>query len=217
MPRLTITRGASTGQSFELTKEELLVGSGIRNDIVLQDLDVSPRHCRFVRSQGIYHLYDLGSRRGTFVGGKLVLNEGVALTQPVVIELGESVALEYQPTEQVDCLSTDKLKPLMPCYLVIRRRADIVPRVYPLETDRVTIGRELSNDIVLPEPKVSRYHLRLERVPRSYILHDLKTSNGTSINYHRINLPTLLQPGDYITIADAVEMWFTNDLDAFKL
>jgi pSer/pThr/pTyr-binding forkhead associated (FHA) protein len=216
MPTLKVTRGASTGQLFELTQDELLVGSGIRNDIVLKDLDVSPRHCRLVRVDGIYRLYDLGSKRGTFVSGKLVLNDGIALTQPVVIELGESVAMDYQPDDN-ERVSTDKLKQHSPFYLVIRRRADIIPRVYPLEGDQVTIGRELSNDIILPEPKVSRYHIRLERVPRGFILHDLKTSNGTFINRHRINLPTLLQPGDYIAIADAVEMWFTDDLDAFKV
>jgi pSer/pThr/pTyr-binding forkhead associated (FHA) protein len=215
MPTLKVTRGASTGQLFELTQDELLVGSGIRNDIVLKDLDVSPRHCRLVRTDGIYRLYDLGSKRGTFVSGKLVLNDGIALIQPVVIELGESVAMDYQP-DAAERISTDKLKQNSPFYLVIRRRADIIPRVYPLEGDQVTIGRELSNDIILPEPKVSRYHIRLERVRRGYILHDLKTSNGTFINRHRINLPTLLQPGDYIAIADAVEMWFTDDLDAFK-
>ncbi len=215
MPTLKVTRGASTGQLFELTQDELLVGSGIRNDIVLKDLDVSPRHCRLVRTNGVYHLYDLGSKRGTFVSGKLVLNDGIALTQPVVIELGESVAMDYQLDDN-ERISTDKLKQKTTFYLVIRRRADIIPRVYPLEDDQVAIGRELSNDIILPEPKVSRYHIRLERVSRGFILHDLKTSNGTFINRHRVNLPTLLQPGDYIAIADAVEMWFTDDLDAFK-
>ncbi len=217
MPTLKVTRGASAGQLYKLTQDELLVGSGIRNDIVLKDLDVSPRHCRLVRSNGVYHLYDLGSKRGTFVSGKLVLSDGIPLVQPVVIELGESVALDYQPDDDAERIPTDKLKQPAMSYLIIRRRADIIPRVYPLEGDQITIGRELSNDIILPEPKVSRYHIRLERVARGFILHDLKTSNGTYINRHRINLPTLLQPGDYIAIADAVEMWFTDDLDAFKV
>lgn len=215
MPTLKVTRGTHVGQVYRLTQDETFVGSGIRNDIVLRDADVSPRHCRFVRHEGVYWVYDLGSKRGTFVGGKLVLDDGVALRQSVVIELGEAVALDYQP-DAPERITTDRLKSSAPHYLVIRRRADIVPRVYPLEAAQITVGRELSNDIILPEPKVSRHHLRLERVSRGYVLHDLKTSNGTFINRHRVALPTLLQPGDYITIADAVEMWYTDDLDAFK-
>lgn len=217
MPTLKVTRGLHVGQVYQLTQDELSVGSGIRNDIVLKDLDVSPRHCRFVREDGHYRLYDLSSKRGTFVNGKLVLSDGMMLTQPVVIELGESVTLDYQPKAPSDRVTTDTLKASPPQhYLVIRRSADILPRVYPLEADQVTLGRELSNDIVLPEPKVSRHHLRFERVSRGYVLHDLKTSNGTYVNRYRIELPTLLQPGDHIAIADAVEMWFTDDLDAFQ-
>lgn len=222
MPTLKITRGTTSEQMFELNQQEMLVGSGIRNDIVINDADVSPRHCRFVRENGVYRLYDMGSKRGTFVGGKLVLSEGIDLNRPVIIELGETVAFDYRPDDDTvadDRLTTDKLNrdaATTTYYLVIRRLSETQPQIYPLETAIVTIGRELANDIVLPEPKVSRHHLRLERVSRGYILHDLKTSNGTYINRHKIALPTLLQAGDFIAVADAIEMWFTDDLDAFK-
>lgn len=222
MPTLKMTRGLTAGHVFQLTQEETLVGSGIRNDIVISDADVSPRHCRFVRENGLYRLYDLGSKRGTFVGGKLIMDNGIELNRPVVIELGETVAFDYSPADETimdDQLSTDKLRReglLTTYYMVIRRTSEAQPVIYPLESSVIAIGRELTNDIVLPEPKVSRFHMRLERVNRGYILHDLKTSNGTYINRHKIQLPTLLQAGDFVAVADAVEMWFTDDLDALK-
>lgn len=224
MPTLKMTRGLESGRTYTLTAQEILVGSGIRNDIVLTDGDISPKHCRFVRESGVYRLYDLGSKRGTFVGGKLVLAEGVSLQLPVIIELGETVAFEYDPGETTERDSraqgirpTGEASALPSYYLIIRRTSETQPEVYPLDSAVVTIGRELSNDIVLPEPKVSRNHMRLERVHKGYILHDLKTSNGTFVNRHKIELPTLLQPGDFIAIADAVEMWFTDNLDSLKM
>lgn len=222
MPTLKMTRGMEAGRVYELVQQEVLVGSGIRNDIVLNDTDVSPKHCRFVHENGLVRLYDLGSKRGTFVAGKLVLSEGMDLARPLIIELGETVAFEFHPgddTQRDERITTDRLKrdgSIAAYYLVIRRTTENTPDIHPLDTAIVTIGRELTNDIILPEPKVSRHHLRLERVNKGYILHDLKTSNGTFVNRHKIELPTLLQVGDFVAIADAVEMWFTDNLDAFK-
>lgn len=222
IPTLKMTRGSDSGRVFELDSAEVAIGSGIRNDIVLPDPDISPKHCRLVQEGSVYRLFDTGSKRGTFVGGKLVLSDGITLPGSVIIELGETVAFEYTPPIHTRPLpNTGRLRvetaAITTFYLVIRRMTEQQPEIYPLDNATVTIGRELANDIVLPEPKVSRHHLRLERVNKGYILHDLKTSNGTYVNRHKIELPTLLQPGDYLAIADAVEMWYTDNLDALRM
>jgi pSer/pThr/pTyr-binding forkhead associated (FHA) protein len=222
MPTLKITRGANQGQIITIAQDEYVIGSGIRNDLVLTDSDVSPKHCRFTRVDKLYRLSDLGSKRGTFANGKLVLDEGVMLQHNTVIELGESVAMEYLPGDETQQMATvinlrAKLDFSLPTYyLVIKRSKEQQPEVYSLDMAVITIGRDLGNDIVIPEAKVSRNHLKLERVNKGYILHDLKTSNGTFINKVRIELPTLLQVGDAITIADSIEIWFTDNLETLR-
>jgi pSer/pThr/pTyr-binding forkhead associated (FHA) protein len=223
MPSLKMTRGPEVGKIYELTAREVIIGSGIRNDIVVQNGDVSPRHCRLEKSGATYRLFDSGSKRGTFVSGKLVLGEGVQLKSRMTIELGENVAFEYSPgdvTEKMEAVEGEFASQILApktFYLVIKRASEPQPEVYSLDMHNVTIGRDLDNDIVIPEAKISRQHLRLERVNKGYIVTDMKTSNGTYVNKHRIELPTLLQTGDHIAVADAVEMWFTDNLDALKM
>ncbi len=49
----------------------------------------------------------------------------------------------------------------------------------------LTIGRDLSNDIVLDDPLVSRFHGRLDLAPQP-VLHDLGSFNGSFVNGHRV-------------------------------
>ena len=45
----------------------------------------------------------------------------------------------------------------------------------------VTVGTAPSNTLVLTDPAVSRFHLRIERDPRGFSISDLDTTNGTTL------------------------------------
>ncbi len=75
--------------------------------------------------------------------------------------------------------------------------------------DQVIIGRGLDCDIVLPERQVSRQHVQIERDDGGYLLHDLKSKNGTYVNGHEVrDKPYRLQDGDEIQIALCIKMGF---------
>jgi len=61
------------------------------------------------------------------------------------------------------------------------------------------IGRNSGNDIVLPEPTVSRQHAQILPSGGEYILCDRGSANGTFVDGARIS-QRLLQPGDRIQI-----------------
>jgi len=66
------------------------------------------------------------------------------------------------------------------------------------------IGRSLSNQIVLPESKVSRRHAIVHsQGAHEYWLVDLGSSNGTYLNGRRVSQPTRLQDRDQVTVGDA--------------
>jgi DNA-binding NtrC family response regulator len=68
---------------------------------------------------------------------------------------------------------------------------------------RGTIGRHQTNDLVLPDPRVSATHLELERRPEGRVLvRDLGTTNGTWLGPHRIT-EAELGPGALIRIGDS--------------
>jgi predicted component of type VI protein secretion system len=54
-------------------------------------------------------------------------------------------------------------------------------RDYPLEAERITVGRNSSNDIVLNEPVVSGEHAAIQLKPQPSIT-DLNSTNGTRLN-----------------------------------
>jgi len=73
---LTIERGEAAGTSFQMTREEAVIGrwdadNGIFPDVDLDSVDseakVSRRHARILKKDGGYFLEDLGSTNGTYV------------------------------------------------------------------------------------------------------------------------------------------------------
>lgn len=71
-----------------------------------------------------------------------------------------------------------------------------------LDEPVITIGRALDNDIILEDPRVSRHHAQLRRRYGRYVLYDVGSSGGTTINGYAIE-ECVLQPGDVISFAGA--------------
>ena len=64
--------------------------------------------------------------------------------------------------------------------------------VFRIEKPRVTIGRT-GSDIALNDSEISRAHAAVEIRDTTYLVEDLKSTNGTLIDGQRINGPTELQ------------------------
>ncbi|MCS7284061.1 MAG: DUF3662 domain-containing protein [Anaerolineae bacterium] len=62
------------------------------------------------------------------------------------------------------------------------------------------IGRALDNDIILEDPRVSRHHAQLRRRFGRYVLYDLGSSGGTTVNGFPVQ-ECVLRPGDVISFA----------------
>jgi len=67
---------------------------------------------------------------------------------------------------------------------------------------KTTIGRERDNDIVLIDPRISRYHSQITRENGEWVIEDLGSSNQTYLNDLPITEPTPLQPGDRIGLGE---------------
>ena len=71
---------------------------------------------------------------------------------------------------------------------------------YQLVDDVTTMGRSPSCHVVIPEEAASRQHAEIMKGPEGYILVDLESRNGTSINGFAIAGQTLLRDRDRISI-----------------
>ncbi|UCH30319.1 MAG: FHA domain-containing protein [Myxococcales bacterium] len=85
--------------------------------------------------------------------------------------------------------------------------------VVPLLRDEVTIGREEGNTIRLTERNVSRSHARLLKRNGNYIVEDLGSYNGVTVNGRRIDAKAELSTGDQLGIGD-YDLAFQSDVAA---
>ncbi len=84
------------------------------------------------------------------------------------------------------------------------RRGPQPNQQYDLTRDTITLGRDITNDIVINDPEVSRHHARLVFSAGSYLIEDLRSTNGTFVNRRRISGPQMLAHGDLIGLGETV-------------
>jgi len=85
--------------------------------------------------------------------------------------------------------------------------------VVPLLRDEITIGRQEGNTIRLTERNVSRSHARLLKRNGAYIVEDLGSYNGVTVNGERIDVKAELAAGDQLGIGD-YDLAFQSDVMA---
>jgi pSer/pThr/pTyr-binding forkhead associated (FHA) protein len=220
MSRLIMRRGPQTGKVFELNADIVTIGSGSKNAVVILDNDVSREHCRLIRVMADYEVQDLKSVRGTFVSGMRVTANRV-LKPGDIIELGENITLEYErsavnaeldqaPASQEVVVHSEQPDVDSHPYLVMILGPK-TGQVYPLTNPILKLGRDLGNDIVVQDPEVSRYHLKLQWMDKTYQVEDNESTNGTLLNGAVLppKTPKLLHTNDVIKVASMVELRYT--------
>jgi len=101
-----------------------------------------------------------------------------------------------------------------PSFRLVVRRGPQPNQQFLLTRETVTIGRDITNDIVINDPEISRHHSRLIRTPTGYMLEDLRSTNGTFVNRQRISAPTQLSNGDTIGLGETVTLAFEATAEA---
>src|SRR5258707_15583210 len=71
-------------------------------------------------------------------------------------------------------------------FRLIVRRGPQPNQIYELNKDIITLGRDITNDIVINDPEVSRHHCRLTRGGGGDTMEDLGSTNGTFFNRQRL-------------------------------
>jgi predicted component of type VI protein secretion system len=99
--QLVMHAGPTPGKTFQLEGDVITIGREAGNGIVINDAEVSRKHCQFVLQGGKYILTDLGSTNGTFVNGQRLTGQHILLPGEV-ISLGEQINLLFETVAVVD-------------------------------------------------------------------------------------------------------------------
>lgn len=137
---------------------------------------------------------------------QIIASEDLDLDQ---IDISTSYSYEIEQTGQTTLLELQNVSgnivlPGGACFIVNGK--DNIP----LQKAIVRIGRHSNNDIVIQDPMVSREHLQLRAQQGYYLLFDLSSTGGTTINGQSVHTATL-KPGDVVRIGQTV-LIYNQDL-----
>lgn len=76
-----------------------------------------------------------------------------------------------------------------------------------LNKDRITLGRAAGNDIVVPDEAVSSQHCYVARRGNRFVLHDLNSTNGTTLNLQPVLTEVMLESKQVIQIGSSELMF----------
>ena len=176
-------------------KRQWVIGRAPDCDIVVNDPQVSARHCQLMRTEAGWLLRDLGSTNGTFVNGVRIAGT-VSVRPGDKILLANAVPLPWPSITGQDAAQTQAGSTAAPPDVPVTARPNLVPPPQPgsaptevpqiaaMGAGRVIrIGRAPDNDVVLENPTVSRYHARLVQTADGWYIEDLQSYNGTAVNH----------------------------------
>jgi ABC-type multidrug transport system ATPase subunit/ABC-type multidrug transport system permease subunit len=155
------------GRRITLDQGGVTIGRVAGNDIVISKDSVSRRHARISLEDGGHWITDLGSRNGTVLNGERFRDEARWLSSGDTAIIGGE-ALRFVGGQETQY----GVGP--PSVLRTERIA--------FQADRLTIGRDRSNDVVLDDPNVSRFHAEVVRHGELVELRDLASRNGTRVD-----------------------------------
>jgi hypothetical protein len=99
-------------------------------------------------------------------------------------------------------------------FRLIVRRGPQPNQIYELNKDIITLGRDITNDIVINDPEVSRHHCRMTRGGGGYTLEDLGSTNGTFVNGQRLTGARPLAGGDMVGLGETVTLGYESTIPA---
>ncbi len=116
---------------------------------------------------------------------------------------GVSEGTRQMPLPAGHAMDDDQVPPTRP-FLILEGQRHIA-----LVSATVSLGRNLDNDIIVDDARVSRNHAQLRRRYERYVIYDLGSTGGTSVNGYAVQ-ECALEAGDVISLA-GVEIIYGED------
>jgi pSer/pThr/pTyr-binding forkhead associated (FHA) protein len=95
----------------------------------------------------------------------------------------------------------------------VMRSGPAVGKVYPLELQEISIGRDNTNTVAINDAEVSRRHARMELRGSAYVIQDLGSTNGTFVNGTRVSGMQVLNSGDTVSFGEGIVLAFESVMD----
>jgi len=201
--RILVEQKGKPASTYELIKNEMIIGRSSKVDIVLPEQVVSRRHARVIMKEGKYFMEDLGSKMSVLHNGKKIYHHEMKngdefLIGPVKLTFQSLAADQPDVKAKDDPDATIAFSLSRLFQIVIEENGQVIAH-NDLSDIPLSIGRTADCDITLAKPVVSRKHAKIYLENGSVFIEDLKSNNGTFVNGGKIE-KTEVTPSDEIRI-----------------
>jgi pSer/pThr/pTyr-binding forkhead associated (FHA) protein len=93
-------------------------------------------------------------------------------------------------------------------YQLVMHAGPTPSKIFPLEGEIITIGRETGNNIIINDAEVSRKHTQFVVQDDKVVVTDLGSTNGTFVDGQRLTGPHTLQPGQIVSLGEQINLLF---------
>ncbi|MBI5537422.1 MAG: FHA domain-containing protein [Deltaproteobacteria bacterium] len=210
MWKLTIVDDEGTRTVLPLARGEYTVGRDPENTVRLTERNISRKHLILRRDDADWIVEDLNSYNGCFVNGLRVSG-----THPLhdgdLLQVGDyrlELADEEKTAEESDA-PTAEAAPAPPVVKLTDRPDRLVVvdgaaagTEFPLEKDRMILGRAEDADVSINHSSVSRIHAEITRITAgTYEIVDCGSSNGIRVNGIKLDR-RVIEDDDEIEMGD---------------
>jgi pSer/pThr/pTyr-binding forkhead associated (FHA) protein len=228
MPRAEMVdvKNITERKTITLEKRVTKVGRNSNNEIPIPVETVSSFHATIEYKDGFFYLEDQRSTNKTFLNGA-----GIKPSTPVKLKSGDEITFHVYkfifilpdliPAGETVMDFGGKARALAPDVTVAhpggpsRKEADSWPQAMLIDVKNITtkktflldkevikIGREVNNDVIIPEETISSFHATIVNRNDSFYLEDQRSKNKTFLNGEEIEpySPKKLKSGDEVMI-----------------
>ncbi len=93
-------------------------------------------------------------------------------------------------------------------FQLVMRSGPTPGKIFVLDKNDLTIGRDTTNEIVINDAEVSRKHARIVLQGGGFVLEDLGSTNGTFVDGQRLMGPHGLRPGELVMLGENISLSF---------
>ena len=226
---LKIYKGPTVWKEFPLVPGEFIIGREANCQISIDSPLISRKHASIIFDGNSISVVDHGSRNGVLVQGqKIPSNQRININSGTTFQIDQYVfELTGNQAQQLQTSTGDggplKTQIWSGPDLNLAMGPQVSSTLNLAGKDRITIGREADNLLVLNHPNVSRYHAVIERMGTRSRIIDLHSANGLYINGAPVKENAWLKPGDNIKIGPYLINFTGNELhhgkfaDSYKI
>ena len=186
---IVVTLDGQEVKRVPLDAPSVIIGRDARSDVYLDDRSLSRRHAKIERRGAAFWVADLGSVNKTYLNGARV-------DAPKPIAAGDEIAVGRY---RLQLSGVEEAEEDMP---VLTLDGPDGQHRFGMVGDSLVLGRSQDADIHVTANGISRRHLRVRLQGRQFVVEDLGSQNGTTLNGKRITKPVRYKKGDVIGVVD---------------